>query len=120
MNQEELPEMNHLLERVHPRADRHQIVEELRGSCEVLEHELLVAQRVENVFGGEQPSLPVVDLQDIQEKSESLKLGGWEKNGTYVQGCGSGLDPDSIGSVDPDPEAESGRAKMTHKSRKNL
>jgi hypothetical protein len=42
------------------------------------------------------------------------------------QGCGSGLDPDSIGSVDPvpDPDSESGsgsrRAKMTHKSRKNL
>jgi hypothetical protein len=38
------------------------------------------------------------------------------------QGCGSesGLDPDSIGSVDPDPDSGSGsmRAKMTHKSRK--
>ncbi len=31
-------------------------------------------------------------------------------------------DPDSIGSVDPDPYSESGsrRAKMTHKIRKNL
>ncbi len=34
-------------------------------------------------------------------------------------------DPDSIGSVDPDPDSESGsesgsrRAKITHKSRKN-
>jgi hypothetical protein len=43
-----------------------------------------------------------------------------------IQGCGSGsqLDPDSIGSVDPDPYSESGsgsrRAKATHKSRKNL
>jgi hypothetical protein len=27
------------------------------------------------------------------------------------------LDPDSIGSVDPDPESGSRRAKMTHKSR---
>jgi hypothetical protein len=38
------------------------------------------------------------------------------------QGCGSGLDPDSIGSVDPDPESgsRSRRAKMTHKSRKKL
>jgi hypothetical protein len=36
-----------------------------------------------------------------------------------VQGCGSGLDPDSIGSVDPDSEYGSGarRAKKTHKSR---
>jgi hypothetical protein len=40
-----------------------------------------------------------------------------------VQDCGSGsvsgLDPDSIGSVDPDSESGSGprRAKMTHKSR---
>ncbi len=35
--------------------------------------------------------------------------------------CGSGSDPDSIGSVDPDSESGSGsrsrRAKMTHKSR---
>jgi hypothetical protein len=43
---------------------------------------------------------------------------------TNHQGCGSGLDPDSIGSVDPDPDSESRsgcgsrRAKMTHKSRK--
>ncbi len=44
------------------------------------------------------------------------------------QGCGFGsgsqLNPDSIGSVDPDPYSESGsgsrRAKMTHKSRNNL
>ncbi len=36
-------------------------------------------------------------------------------------GSGSGLDPYSIGPVDPDPYSESGsrRAKMTHKSRKN-
>jgi hypothetical protein len=35
-------------------------------------------------------------------------------------GCGKGLDPDSIGSVDPDSESgsRSRRAKMTHKSRK--
>jgi hypothetical protein len=42
-------------------------------------------------------------------------------NNTIPQGCGSGLDPDSIRSVDPDPNSESGsgsrRAKMTHKSR---
>jgi hypothetical protein len=46
------------------------------------------------------------------------------------QGCrsgsgsvsGSGLDPDSIESVDPDPDSESGyrRAKITHKSRKKF
>jgi hypothetical protein len=40
------------------------------------------------------------------------------------QGCGSNDDPDSIGSVDPDPYSESGsgsrRAKMTHKSRKKI
>ena len=40
--------------------------------------------------------------------------------GTY-QGCGSGsgLDPYSIGSVDPDSESGSGsrRAKMTHKTK---
>ncbi len=46
---------------------------------------------------------------------------------SFFPGCGSGsvsgsgLDPDSIGSVDPDPYSESGsgsrRAKMTHKSR---
>jgi hypothetical protein len=41
-----------------------------------------------------------------------------------MQGCGSGseLDPDSIGSVDPDPYSESGsgRAKITHKSKKKF
>ncbi len=40
------------------------------------------------------------------------------------QGFGYGLDPCSIGPVDPDPYSESGsgsrRAKMTHKSRKKL
>ncbi len=45
-----------------------------------------------------------------------------QKIHSISQGCGSGLDPDSIGSVDPDPDSESGsgsrRAKMTHKSRK--
>jgi hypothetical protein len=39
-------------------------------------------------------------------------------------GSGSGLDPDSIRSVDPDPYLESGsgsrRAKMTNKSRKKF
>jgi hypothetical protein len=39
-------------------------------------------------------------------------------------GSGSGLDPDSIRSVDPDPYSESGsgsrRAKMTQKVEKNL
>jgi hypothetical protein len=48
--------------------------------------------------------------------------------GTFLQGCGSGtgLDPYSIGSVDPDPDSESRsgsgsrRAKMTHKSRKKF
>jgi hypothetical protein len=41
----------------------------------------------------------------------------------YQQSFGSGLDPDSIRSVDPylDLESESGysRAEMTHKKRKN-
>jgi hypothetical protein len=43
-------------------------------------------------------------------------------NGSSLQGSGSGLDPDSIGSVDPDPDSESGsrRAKITHKSRKKI
>ncbi len=45
------------------------------------------------------------------------------KSVLHNQGCGSasGFDPDSIGSVDPDPDSESGsgprRAKMTHNSR---
>ncbi len=33
---------------------------------------------------------------------------------------GYGLDPDSISSLDPESESGSRRAKMTHKSRKNL
>jgi hypothetical protein len=38
------------------------------------------------------------------------------------QGCGagSGLDPDSIGSVDPESGSGSRRAKMTHKSREKF
>jgi hypothetical protein len=42
----------------------------------------------------------------------------------YNQGCGSGyeLDPDLIGSVNPDPESGSGsgsrREKITHKRKK--
>jgi hypothetical protein len=55
--------------------------------------------------------------------------GHWKKNtkNNYPswilsenQGCGSGLDPDSIGSLDPDSESGSGsrRAKMTHKNSK--
>jgi hypothetical protein len=35
-------------------------------------------------------------------------------------GSGSGLDPDSIGPVDPDPDSGSRRAKITHKSRKKF
>jgi hypothetical protein len=55
----------------------------------------------------------------------------WLKNWFFLwsyfdQGSGSGLDPDSIGSVDPDPDSESGfgsgsrRAKTTHKSRQKF
>ncbi len=46
---------------------------------------------------------------------------GAQSNGPFPwgQGCGSGLDPDSIGSVDTDPDSESGsgsrRAIMTQK-----
>jgi hypothetical protein len=45
-----------------------------------------------------------------------LELEEW----TNRQGFGSGLDPDSIGPVDPDPESGSRRAKMTCKSRKKF
>jgi hypothetical protein len=52
---------------------------------------------------------------------------GHHRQNNFPQGfgSGSGLDPDSIGPVDPDPvpDSESGsgsrRAKTTHKSRKN-
>jgi hypothetical protein len=45
-----------------------------------------------------------------------------EERFVLVSVFGSGLDPDSIRSVDPDPYSESGskRAKMTHKSRQKL
>jgi hypothetical protein len=62
------------------------------------------------------PRYPVLENKTVQKKKVASKM----------QGCvsGSELDPDSIGSVDPDPYSESGsgsrRAKMTHKSRKNL
>ncbi len=71
----------------------------------------------------------------IKSLSESHKIrikrrtkGNEGRDRGYIQGCGSGsvsgsgLDPDSIGSVDPDQDrySESGsgsrRAKMTHKS----
>ena len=65
VDEEELPEVDHLLERVHPRRDGHQVVEELGGGRKILEHELLVAERVENVLRGEQPALPIVDLDNL-------------------------------------------------------
>ncbi len=49
----------------------------------------------------------------------------FQQSRVFGSGSGSGLDPYSIGPVDPDPDpdSESGsgsrRAKMTHKSRKN-
>jgi hypothetical protein len=57
--------------------------------------------------------------------AEAEKEKKWKIKIYFKQGCGSGyvsgsgLDPDSIGSVDPDPEFGSGsrRAKITHKSR---
>ena len=62
------------------------------------------------------PRYPVLENKTVQKKKVASKM----------QGCvsGSELDPDSIGSVDPDPapDSESGsrRPKMTHKSRKNI
>jgi len=59
------------------------------------------------------------------KKSRTAKKDSATLQPCWKQGCGSGtgsgLDPYSIGSVDPDPYSESGsgsrRAKMTHKSR---
>ncbi len=42
------------------------------------------------------------------------------KWGNFIQGSGSGLDPDLIGSVDPESVSGSRRAKMTHISRKKF
>jgi hypothetical protein len=33
-----------------------------------------------------------------------LRRHGQHNKASFIQGCGSGLDPDSIGSVDPDPD----------------
>ncbi len=64
--------------------------------------------------------------------STSASIGAWNRSCTQQgsvsastwQGFGSGLDPDSIRSVDSDPYSESGsgsrREKMTHKSRKKF
>ena len=60
--------MNHLLQRVHPRGDGHEIVEEFGGCGIVLQHELLVAEGVEYVLGGQQPALAIVDLAPINDK----------------------------------------------------
>ncbi len=64
-------------------------------------------------------------FRQVGQHLNKLKTKGAEQFLNYQkQGFGSrsGLDPDSIRSVDPDPYSESGsgsrRAKMTHKSRK--
>ncbi len=55
------------------------------------------------------PPLPGVQVDAVQDMADHLKAGLRCPN------------PDSIGSVDPEPDSESGsgsrRAKMTHKSR---
>ncbi len=58
----------------------------------------------------------------IQEKNLNSKSRVRLKECNQGFGSGSGLDPYSIGPVDPDPESGSGsrRAKMTHKSRKKF
>ncbi len=55
-------------------------------------------------------------------KTPNPKMSAFLKKIKQGCGSGSGLDPDSIGSVAPDSESGSGsrRAKMTHKSRKKL
>jgi hypothetical protein len=61
---------------------------------------------------------------NLKKKFENfLRLHYWVNSISQGFGSGSGLDPYSIGPVDPDPDpySESGsrRARMTHKSRKN-
>ncbi len=60
-------------------------------------------------------------IQKQKRKQGSLKCCVVNRVVDPDSGSGSGLDPYSIGSVDPDPYSESGsgsrRAKMTHKSR---
>ena len=62
VDQEVLPQVNHLLEGVPPGGNGHEVVEELRRGREVFKHEFLVSQRVENVLWGEKPSFSVVNL----------------------------------------------------------
>ena len=50
VDQEVLPQVNHLLEGVPPGGNGHEVVEELRRGREVFKHEFLVSQRVENVL----------------------------------------------------------------------
>jgi hypothetical protein len=63
----------------------------------------------------------VAEATEVASNGTTAKVGGPELKLTdALQGFGSGLDPDSIRSVDPDPYSESGfgsrRAKMTHKN----
>lgn len=79
VHEEVLPELHHLLERVPARRHGHQVVEELRGRGEVLQHELLVAKGVEDMLRGEQPTLPVVHLQHTKLEQLQSKDGAESK-----------------------------------------
>ena len=64
VDKEEFPEMNHLLNWIHPRADSHQIVEEFRCRGKVFQHKPLMAQGIQDVFGRQQPALSIIDLPE--------------------------------------------------------
>ena len=52
VDKEILSEVDHLLQGILARRHGHQVVEKLGGAGEVFEHELLVAEGVEDVLGG--------------------------------------------------------------------
>jgi hypothetical protein len=72
-------------------------------------------QYVYHTVGIEGNTMDLAQTRSILE----TKLG--KKSQCFSQRSGSGLDPDSVKSVDSDPDRESGsrsrRAEMTHKSR---
>jgi hypothetical protein len=71
------------------------------------------------VKNGPDPGSRTLEVGDTAHRS--VADFALKRKNYYTQGFGSGLDPYSIGPVDPDPYSKSGsrsrRAKMTHKSR---
>lgn len=75
MNDEELSEMTHLLERWEViLGHEKQLVEQLRGSHVILEQERLVTQCVQDVVFGKTPTLALIDLEALSISTGGMSL----------------------------------------------